>query len=234
MSLIVTFIVSCSKDDDIPSEPADTITLNMLNEQNGKTFLGTSDVYINKSNNFYMSSSYISDAGAVSGIGVKINPMLSNLTREAAVIPGHAYQVFNKSTLLDFPSGNRAVQKGTGYYQVYVVSQIVSENITTGAIIKYFLAYPDGTDLPDFDHKLGDFYNMGETLEMALPKGAECVMKEKPYESVEDIFIVSTERGKLSITLNEVPSQVSGPYGTYTIYIRLNNVYTSVVVNVKA
>jgi hypothetical protein len=31
--------VNCS-DDDTPDDPADTITLNMLNEHNGKTYLG--------------------------------------------------------------------------------------------------------------------------------------------------------------------------------------------------
>lgn len=33
--------VNCS-DDDTPDDPADTITLNMLNEHNGKTYLGES------------------------------------------------------------------------------------------------------------------------------------------------------------------------------------------------
>ena len=43
--------VNCS-DDDTPDDPADTITLNMLNEHNGKTYLGESKTYINEANNF--------------------------------------------------------------------------------------------------------------------------------------------------------------------------------------
>ena len=46
--------VNCS-DDDTPDDPADTITLNMLNEHNGKTYLGESNVYINEANNFITS-----------------------------------------------------------------------------------------------------------------------------------------------------------------------------------
>ena len=52
--------VNCS-DDDTPDDPADTITLNMLNEHNGKTYLGESKTYINEANNFVTSSNFISD-----------------------------------------------------------------------------------------------------------------------------------------------------------------------------
>lgn len=45
LSLCITFFMSCS-DDDTPNDPADTITLNMLNEHNGKTYLGESGTYI--------------------------------------------------------------------------------------------------------------------------------------------------------------------------------------------
>lgn len=232
MSLSLIFITSCGKDD-ISDEPADTITLNMQNELNGKTILGESDVFINKSNNFRTSSCYITDAGQASGVGVKIRPLLKNLTQEVAVTPGHVYQIFDRAMLLDFPSGNRAVEKGVSYYQVYVVSPITNENSTTGATVKYFLTSSDEKGLPEVNHKLGDFQHTGETLEMTIPKGAECVMKERSYESVEDIFDVSTDNNKLLITLKETPNSYSGPYGTYTIYIRLGNVYTSVDMNVK-
>lgn len=45
LSLCTMCFVNCS-DDDTPEDPADTITLNMLNEHNGKTYLGESNVYI--------------------------------------------------------------------------------------------------------------------------------------------------------------------------------------------
>lgn len=38
LSLCTMCFVNCS-DDDTPDDPADTITLNMLNEHNGKTYL---------------------------------------------------------------------------------------------------------------------------------------------------------------------------------------------------
>ena len=43
--------VSCSKDE-TPGDPEGTVLLNMYNEQNGKTLLSDSDIYINDAGNF--------------------------------------------------------------------------------------------------------------------------------------------------------------------------------------
>ena len=45
-------LVACS-DDDAPSDPAGTVTLNMLDAENGKTYLGSTGFYINEADNFY-------------------------------------------------------------------------------------------------------------------------------------------------------------------------------------
>ena len=104
LSLCTMCFVNCS-DDDTPDDPADTITLNMLNEHNGKTYLGESKTYINEANNFVTSSNFISDVGNGAGVGADILPSLTNLTHEVLVTPGHIYQIFDKNTLIDFPSG---------------------------------------------------------------------------------------------------------------------------------
>lgn len=54
--------VSCGDDDD-NKDPEGSVTLNMMNEGNGKTLLGQSDVYINNSNNFKTSTCYIAGRG---------------------------------------------------------------------------------------------------------------------------------------------------------------------------
>lgn len=230
MSLTFSVFTSCDKDD--AEDPVDAVTLNMLNEQNGKTLLGTSDVYINKSNNFRASSNFISAAGSASGVGVKIEPQMGNLVREAAVIQGHVYQVFDRETICEFPSGARALQVGAGYYQVYVVAPITSDDILTGAMVKYMLTYPNRKGLPEWEHDLGRLGYVGETVEMALPKGAECFFEEHSSSGNAEAFHVSTTGGKLVITLNKMPNPDYGPYGTYRTYIRSGNVFTTVVVNV--
>lgn len=231
LSLSFLFFIGCSKDD-VPTDPSDTVTLNMLNEQNGKTLLGMSEVYINASDNFYTSRNFISDAGSASGVGVRIEPKLGNLVREAAVLPGHIYHIFDKRTVYDFPSGTRALQVGAGYYQVYVVSPIVDNEVTSGAVVKYVLAYPDLKGLPEFEHDLGRFSNVGESIEMVLPKNAECFFEEHYGSGEDDAFEISTANGKLSITLKKSANSVSGPYGLYRTYIRSGNVFSTVIVHV--
>lgn len=62
-------LVACS-DDDAPSDPAGTVTLNMLDAENGKTYLGSTGFYINEADNFYSNGPFwIADVGPVRGIG---------------------------------------------------------------------------------------------------------------------------------------------------------------------
>lgn len=97
--------------------------------------------YINEANNFVTSSNFISDVGNGAGVGADILPSLTNLTHEVAVTPGHIYQIFDKNTLIDFPSGNHAIQVEASYYQAYVVSKIVNSDMTIGAIVKYISVF---------------------------------------------------------------------------------------------
>lgn len=58
-------LVACS-DDDAPSDPAGTVTLNMLDAENGKTYLGSTGFYINEADNFYSNGPFrIADVGPV-------------------------------------------------------------------------------------------------------------------------------------------------------------------------
>lgn len=227
--LCTTALVSCNDDE---KDPADTQTLNMLNEQNGKTILGESDVYINKANNFKMSSSYISDAGNAAGLGVKIDLQLNNLSRETAVIPGHLYQVFDRYTIKDFPSGNRAVQIGTGYYQLYVVAPITSENVTTGAMVKYVLKYPETASLPEVEQVAGYLDNAGEEVEIELPQDAEYEFQKHDSSGEKGAFSISNDNRKLRIALDKYPNKYEGPYGDYKLYIRSGKVFTVVIIKV--
>lgn len=230
LSLCITFFMSCS-DDDTPNDPADTITLNMLNEHNGKTYLGESGTYINEANNFVTSSNFISDVGNGAEVGANILPSLTNLTHEVAVTPGHIYQIFDKNTLIDFPSGNRAIQVEASYYQAYVVSKILNSDMTIGAIVKYIPVVPDNNELPAYKYNIGSLHYIGETVELALPQNIEFFLKE--HSAGKKGLNVTSANNKLRITLTKAPDIVNGPYGTFDLYIRSNNVFTVVEVNVK-
>jgi hypothetical protein len=140
---------ACSDIDDTPIDPVNTVTLNMLDEENGKTMLGESDVFINKANNFQSQSCFIADIGNVGGVGTKIPPKLDNLAREVAVCQGQMYQVYDGETLRTFPSGVRAIMAGAAYYHLFVVSQILVDTKSIGAIVKYVSVYPKTENLPE-------------------------------------------------------------------------------------
>jgi hypothetical protein len=227
MATLFVFTTSCDKDDDI-QDPTDTVTLNMLDEDNGKTILGLSGMYINKANNFRASYHLIADCGSAEGIGVYMEPQLENLVYEAAVIPGHMYQVFDRSTISEFPSGARALAVNAAYYKVYVVTPIILDGKSAGATVKYISEYPEQKNLPEWGYSLGTI-NASAPVEMDLPEGAECIF----YNGRERDFKMTTTDGKLKVELLTSANQDSGPYGTYSVYIRLGNIYSSVTFEVK-
>lgn len=224
---ILISLASCSKDD-TPGDPEGTATLNMLDERNGRTLLGASDVYINKANNFFTILCYIADEGSAHGIGATGEPMLGNLLREVAVIPGHVYQVFDRETVWVFPSGNKAVEVGYAYYQCYVESPILVDDQSAGAVIRYVSVYPETRGLPVSGHKLGDLSEVEQSVSMKLPKGAECVWDEGRMLNVFDISVAG---GKLKMTLIQYPYyEITGDY---EVYIRVGSVFTRVVARVE-
>ena len=230
-AILISFsiLTSCSKDDDIPNDPTGTVTLNMLDERNGKTFLGVSDVYINKANNFHSSSSLLTDIGSAAGLGSQKAPVLNNLVREAAVQPGHIYQVFDYEAVREFPSGIRAVAVGAAYYQAYAVSPIQSETDRIGTVVKYVSVYPDSQGLPEYGYKFGEVNYAGDYVFFTLPKDSECFW----YSGIPEVFDIQVRDGELVMQLNRTPTGYNGVSGNYSIYIRKGNVYTAIVVRVN-
>lgn len=219
--------VSCGDDDD-NKDPEGSVMLNMMNEGNGKTLLGASDVYINNSNNFKSSTCFIADMGEVSGLGTPVKTSLDNLAKEIAVVPGHLYHIYDKDVFVDFPSGKRAVTIDSGYYKAYVVSPITVDGITAGAILKYVLAYPEASGLPEYETVIGNVDNVGDQIEYTLPKDAELRFSDY-LNSDSDSFDIQFVNGKLKIRLQESINQISGPYGDYGIFVRFGGTYTYVV-----
>lgn len=227
--LLASSMMTSCNNDDIADDPAGTVTLNMLDEQNGKTSLGLSDVYINKANNFRASSSLITDIGSAGGLGRIKAPVLDNLVREAAVMHGHIYQIFDYEAIREFPSGIKAVALGTAYYQAYAVSPIQNEAGSIGSVIKYVVAYPDSHGLPEYEYKFGDVYYSGDYAFYELPKDVECFW----YSGIPEVFGIEIRDGQLVMQLKKTPSEYNGVAGNYPIYIRKGNVYTAIVVRVN-
>lgn len=220
----VSLITSCNKDDNY-AEPMDVVTLNMNDEANGKTRLGQSDVYINKSNNFQTSLALIADLGSQRGIGTQIEPQLGTLATEVAVIPGHLYQIFPYNSVRTFPSGVSATKVGEPYYKTYVVSQLKNNDKVVGALVQYVLTYPDSKGLLKADTKIGTIQGYGKSISIPIPNGAECIWGD----DVMLMFDISTNNNTLRMTPK---SNAVLKTGTYKGYIRVDNIFTTVLLNV--
>lgn len=234
MLLLLLFTIgftSCN-DDDETKDPEGTVTLNMLNEKNGKTILGESDVYINNSNNFKTSSCYISDAGKASGLGSNFQPQLNTLAQEVAVVSGHLYQIYDKDIIHSFPSGSLAVHAGSGYYKAYVMSEITNGTVVTGAMIKYAITYPDSEGLPSYGEVIGTLDEVGDSFEYNLSKNGECDLFDSNWNYNNDAFKIQINGNKLVVTLLKPVNTASGPYGEYNLYIRSGSTYTLAQVNI--
>ena len=103
--------------------------------------------------------------------------------------------------------------------------------MTIGAIVKYISVFPNNNGLPAYRYGIGSLHRIGETVELALPQNIEFFLKEHSA-GIKGLNVTSANN-KLRITLTKAPDIVNGPYGTFDLYIRSNNIFTVVEVYVE-
>lgn len=229
LTVISFSAISCSDDDNNSADLENITTLNMLNDDNGRTRLGNSDIYITDENNFSTSSCLLVELGGTNGIGKVVPPKVGDgLVRKAAVLPGYLYQAFDEETVMEFPSGKRAVMVSSSYYQFYVESTIMKDvsnagtPVNVGAVVKYASVYPDLQDLPEYGKMIVDLTYSNSLVEMQFPADVEF------YYRPNDTFDVQTEAGKLTVAANTLSYKIE-----YPIYIRRNNVFTEIIIRIE-
>lgn len=230
---IVSFTVlftSCSdkEDDSIPADPAGTVSLNMMNEDNGWTELGNSDVYINRANNFYSESCLLSSLGKVNGLGSISDILLTGGTNTVAVELGYAFQVFSRDQVKRFSSGKLALLIGSHYYNVFVVSQIKKEDVVVGSNVKFILMdVPNSNHLPELNTNFGtlDYANQS-VITIELPTSD--FEYEANFNNNLNKFEHRKEGNKLIVSLVEydMPQQIG-------FNIRIKDTYTYIYGNVQ-
>ncbi|GHV56849.1 hypothetical protein FACS1894182_04280 [Bacteroidia bacterium] len=220
-----TSFVSCSNNDNnTPDDPIGTVSLNMMNEDNGMTVLGNSDLYINKANNFYSPSCLLSSLGKTDGLGSISDILLIGGTNTAAVEPGNAYQIFEKETIREFPSGKLALNIAANYYNVYVVSQMKQENTVTGANVKFVLMDVPKNGLPPLNANIGTLDHLNASqFEITIELPTSDFEFERAFNNLFNVFEVEKEGNKLIVKLVEysLPQDI-------VFYIRIRDSYTCV------
>lgn len=138
-------LAACKSDE--PEIPANALSLNMLNSDNGRTTISGTDVFINEANNFCSRQFVITDLGSKGGFSSR--PNLAQLSQEVAVIPGHYYQIF-EDRRVDYIAGSNAFPISQTFYNVYADSWLYDkDNNITGVLIKFAGTKPSAEGLPD-------------------------------------------------------------------------------------
>ena len=215
LAAVVGGAPSCSDDDGVPGDPEGTVSLNMMDESNGKTVLDNSGIYIDKAQNFVTGGNCVLFAfGKVGGLGAVAPKSLETSTTIAAVEAGHGYVAVRPGTLRSFPSGKMAMPIGrqdVNYLKIYVVSPLTAESKTVGAAVRYVTAMPGTYKLPEY----------GSTA-LSLPGGdVECDLIDNGYD-----IRCEQRGGKLYIRLGGWFAR------RFELYLRSRESYTMVYVDV--
>lgn len=225
---------SCSDDDKVPGDPEGTVTLNMLDEQNGKTLLGDSGIYIDKGQNFVAAGTNydLFVVGKTGGLGAVVPKSLDTRAEQAAVQAGYGYVAARRSDQMEFPSGKQALRIGdtrVKYIKFYVVSPLSQEDKTVGAAVKYAAVMPETYKLPEYGSTVlriddSNYDHLGQEVILSLPGG------DTEYKFIDDGYdIYCEQRGnKLVFRLGDWFAH------QFELYLRTQGSYTKVYVDVDA
>lgn len=223
------FFTSCDKgnEDDRMEEPEGVITLNMMNEKNGKTLLDNTALYIDSTGNFNGDRTFvIADLGELGSIGQIKDLKDIAFAKQVAVTPGHGYWVIAKATAWERPNGGKAFRVGDSYYKVYVDSLLQGNR---GAKVKYLpVEIPNpGFSKPGTD--LGHLhYNnswVGDPVKADIPQTGDVQFHlypgtESAFRPVIEADRESPETGKRYLYI-DMPYELSSDYNTYPINMDL-------------
>ena len=230
-SIIAISITSCEKIDRIERFPEGTSTLKMMNEDNGCTALGNSDVYITSTGNFKSGTFPILDCGNKNGIGDIGIPNFTNMAPEVAITPGHGYVICSSESVKDFPSREKAIREDALLYRVYVDSWIQQNGKDVGANVYFLLGNPfEHGQMPEMGSKVGILSwdsqkNKSDAISIKLPS------EDIEVVCSDDILTFFTKGSTLTLTLSRYP--MSYETGDRTFFIRSGRVYTEVAVSVE-
>lgn len=223
--------VACSDDEGTPADPAGTVTLNMMDESNGKTLLAEG-IYIDDGQNFVAAGTNydLFALGRSGGLGAVAPQRFDTPAQRVAAEVGCGFAAVPRRLQMDFPSGAVALEAGApdvSYLKIYVVSQLISENKPSGAVVRYVQARPADYGLPATGStalviRHSDYPGLGSECMLWLPTADfEYVFEGDPRT------IVCEKRGNaLVFSLND------WVLGKSTLYVRVRESYVKLIIDV--
>ncbi len=228
-ALLLVSAVACSKDDD-GFDPEGTVTLNMLDADNGRTLLGDMNVWIDNAMNFTCAYCRMAEIGPVGGLSAIDRPVMTNLASKAAVREGYGYAVYHVGDILRFPSGESALLAGSDYYRMKVESVITRDGAdprskeTVGASVKYAVATADTYSLP----APGMAVDMGRAYSFWITD-----IDARDFDEIcaDEPFTVAEIKSGVGIRV-ERPLSVGSGFSAYRLLLRKKQSWSYIWLNV--
>lgn len=220
-------ITSCSKEeeDEVYKDPPGTTYLDMLNEDNGKTLLANTNVYIDKDYNLYGNGYLMTCLGIRNGLGDITTTLLEGAHNKIIAETGGVYQIFNENDIIRFTSGKEAIDVDANYYNVCVVSQIMQNGKVVGAKVKYVNARVDDYGLAAKESAIGTLSYTGQEITLEFPTPD---FETAYYHMGINSYTFTQSGNKLSVKLAEMVSE-----DTFNFFVRINKGFKRFSVNVK-
>jgi len=228
-ALLLMFAAAACSKDGAATDPEGTVSLNMLNADNGAILLGDMDVRIDNSDNFSCKNCKIAEIGPVGGLSAIDRHILANLARRAAVKAGCGYAVYRDCDILEFPSGAKAVLADAIYYRMRVESRLADTETQEpiGAHVKYLAARTERHSLPlpgEGVHDMSFSYQYWVT--------------GLPLDKVDEMFIdppfviepTDAPEGRAVLVSRPTWGADADISGDYRLYMRQNDIWSYVTI----
>ncbi len=223
-ALLLFTAVACSKDD-AAVDPEGTVSLNMLNYENGGTQLGNMNLRIDSSDNFSCVNCKIAEMGPVSGLSAIDRHIFTNLAPRVAVKEGYGYAVYRDDDIVEFPSGAKAMLADAVYYRMRVESRLTDSETheSMGAHVKYIATRAERYSLP-----------MPDANEYDMSGSYQYWVTELPLDKIDEMFVdrpltieqIGTPEGEM--VLISRPNYGGDTSGYYRLYLRQKDVWSYV------
>lgn len=193
---------------DAPTENSGTM-LEMFDEENGHTLLANA-VFLDLDHCFDGTDRYtIADAGQVAGLDALTELTLNRAARRISVWPKHGYFIVKDISLMEFPSGKRAMAIGSQYARIYVTERIVRNNKNVGVKLFYDYQTLEAGDLPQWGRVYEVKLTSDRSVSIPLPThtaDTECV----PWGNTP--LRVSFSKDQVTIQITDPKASVGNEY----------------------
>lgn len=231
---IASIFTACGDDENEPPQttivvPDGAPSLNMMNENNGKSIVANTDVYLDQNNNFISPNDYLIYCTKNFGM---FNPpfSLEQIFSQVTVFPNNVYHLYPKTNIYVSTNGRRAIAVGTKYINVYIDSWIKKGKEIVGAKV-HFKECTIESQIKNSDIVRLSFATPGKELTSSL-------YASEADSEFEILSITSDDSDNLLVELNLnkdiLQIKTIGPV-TATIQLRkrVSNVYAIHTIHVK-